>query len=104
MTYNATRLKENGMPYAKESKLAKHFTSQVHLSHHVLLLTFFNSLQSECLVSVSTCLEVSHFSDCESVEVICKGVGFTKEFPAEKYFRDCKFGQIVEGTANVSIL
>jgi len=31
------------------------------------------------------------------------GVGFTKEFPAEKYFRDCKIGQIYEGTNNIQL-
>ena len=29
------------------------------------------------------------------------GVGFTKEYPAEKFFRDCKIGQIYEGTSNI---
>ena len=31
------------------------------------------------------------------------GVGFTKEFPAEKFFRDCKIGQIYEGTSNIQL-
>jgi short/branched chain acyl-CoA dehydrogenase len=31
------------------------------------------------------------------------GVGFTKEFPQEKFFRDCKIGQIYEGTSNIQL-
>jgi alkylation response protein AidB-like acyl-CoA dehydrogenase len=31
------------------------------------------------------------------------GVGFTKDFMAEKYFRDCKIGQIYEGTSNIQL-
>lgn len=29
------------------------------------------------------------------------GVGFTTDFPIEKYYRDCKIGQIYEGTTNI---
>ena len=29
------------------------------------------------------------------------GVGFTKDYGAEKFFRDCKIGQIYEGTNNI---
>ena len=29
------------------------------------------------------------------------GVGFTKDFPAEKFYRDCKIGAIYEGTSNI---
>jgi alkylation response protein AidB-like acyl-CoA dehydrogenase len=31
------------------------------------------------------------------------GVGFTKEFPAEKYYRDAKIGSIYEGTSNMQL-
>jgi butyryl-CoA dehydrogenase/short/branched chain acyl-CoA dehydrogenase len=31
------------------------------------------------------------------------GVGFTKEFPVEKYFRDAKIGKIYEGTSNMQL-
>jgi len=30
-------------------------------------------------------------------------VGFTKEFPVEKFYRDCKVGQIYEGTTNIQL-
>jgi len=31
------------------------------------------------------------------------GVGFTKDFPVEKYFRDSKIGAIYEGTSNIQL-
>jgi short/branched chain acyl-CoA dehydrogenase len=31
------------------------------------------------------------------------GVGFTKEYPAEKFFRDSKIGAIYEGTSNIQL-
>jgi len=31
------------------------------------------------------------------------GVGFTKEYPIEKYYRDCKIGKIYEGTSNIQL-
>ena len=31
------------------------------------------------------------------------GVGFTKDFPAEKFYRDAKIGTIYEGTSNIQL-
>jgi len=31
------------------------------------------------------------------------GVGFTKEFPQEKFYRDAKIGSIYEGTSNLQL-
>lgn len=31
------------------------------------------------------------------------GVGFTKEFPLEKFYRDAKIGSIYEGTTNLQL-
>lgn len=31
------------------------------------------------------------------------GVGFTKDFPQEKFYRDCKIGAIYEGTTNMQL-
>ena len=31
------------------------------------------------------------------------GVGFTKEYPAEKFYRDCIIGKIYEGTSNIQL-
>jgi len=68
MTYNAARLKDAGHPFIKEAAQAKYFTSQV----------------AEWVAS-------------EALELF-GGYGFTKDYPAEKYFRDSKIGKIYEGT------
>lgn len=68
MTYNAARLKDAGQPFIKEAAMAKYFTSQV----------------AEWVAS-------------ESLELY-GGYGFTKDYPAEKFFRDSKIGKIYEGT------
>lgn len=68
MTYNAARLKDAGQPFIKEAAMAKYFTSQV----------------AEWVAS-------------EALELF-GGYGFTKDYPAEKYFRDAKIGKIYEGT------
>ena len=31
------------------------------------------------------------------------GVGFTREYPVEKFFRDSKIGKIYEGTSNMQL-
>ena len=36
----------------------------------------------------------------KSIEMV-GGIGFTKDFPVEKFYRDCKIGQIYEGTTNI---
>jgi alkylation response protein AidB-like acyl-CoA dehydrogenase len=68
MAYNAARLKDAGLPFTKEAAMAKYFTSQV----------------AEWVAS-------------EALEIF-GGYGFTKDYPAEKYFRDSKIGKIYEGT------
>lgn len=73
MVYNAARLKDAGLPFAKEAAMAKLFSSQVAER------------------AASQCLE------------FYGGVGFTKEFPAEKYYRDAKIGAIYEGTTNMQL-
>ncbi len=69
MVYNAARLKDLKMDYVKEAAMAKYFASQV----------------AEKVTS-------------QVVEVY-GGYGFTKDYPAEKYFRDSKIGKIYEGTS-----
>ncbi|HUY15376.1 MAG TPA: acyl-CoA dehydrogenase [Terriglobia bacterium] len=69
MTYNAARLKDAGQPFVKEAAMAKYFCSQV----------------AERVAS-------------ESIEVL-GGVGFTRDYPVEKYLRDSKIGKIYEGTS-----
>lgn len=69
MVYNAARLKDAGLDFVKEAAMAKYFASQV----------------AEKVTS-------------QVVEVY-GGYGFTKDYPAEKYFRDSKIGKIYEGTS-----
>ena len=71
LVYNAARMKEAGLPFIKEAAMAK----------------LKASLVAE--MASSKCIEWMG------------GVGFTKEYPAEKFFRDCKIGQIYEGTSNI---
>uniref|UniRef100_A0AAQ5XUX7 Short/branched chain specific acyl-CoA dehydrogenase, mitochondrial n=1 Tax=Amphiprion ocellaris TaxID=80972 RepID=A0AAQ5XUX7_AMPOC len=73
LTYNAARLKEAGRPFIKEACMAKYFTSEV------------------ATLTTSKCIEWMG------------GVGFTKDYPIEKYYRDCKIGTIYEGTTNVQL-
>lgn len=69
MTYNAARLKDAGMPFAREAAMSKYFASQV-----------------------------AERAASEAVEIF-GGCGYTKDFPVEKYLRDAKIGKIYEGTS-----
>ncbi|MCB9520616.1 MAG: acyl-CoA dehydrogenase [Myxococcales bacterium] len=71
--YNAARLKDAGLPFLKEAAMAKLTSSR--LAERV----------------ASRCVE------------FLGGVGFTKEYPAEKFYRDAKIGQIYEGTSNMQL-
>ena len=71
LVYNAARLKEAGRPFLAEAAMAKLFSS-----------------------------EVAERTASQAVNLF-GGVGFTKEFPIEKYYRDAKIGQIYEGTSNL---
>jgi alkylation response protein AidB-like acyl-CoA dehydrogenase len=73
MVYNAARLKDAGKPFIKEAAMAKLFSSEVAER------------------SASLCVE------------FLGGVGFTKDFPVEKFFRDAKIGKIYEGTSNMQL-
>jgi alkylation response protein AidB-like acyl-CoA dehydrogenase len=73
MVYEAARRKDAGLPFLKEGAMAKLFSSQV--AERV----------------ASRCVEFHG------------GVGFSKEFPAEKYYRDAKIGSIYEGTSNMQL-
>ncbi|XP_063077877.1 short/branched chain specific acyl-CoA dehydrogenase, mitochondrial [Engraulis encrasicolus] len=73
LTYNAARLKEAGRPFIKEACMAKYFTA-----------------------------EVATLTTSKSIEWM-GGVGFTKDYPVEKYYRDCKIGTIYEGTSNIQL-
>ncbi|XP_060749559.1 short/branched chain specific acyl-CoA dehydrogenase, mitochondrial isoform X1 [Tachysurus vachellii] len=73
LTYNAARLREAGRPFIKEACMAKYFSSEV------------------ATLTTSKCIEWMG------------GVGFTKDYPIEKYYRDCKVGTIYEGTTNIQL-
>ena len=73
MVYNAARMKDAGMNFVKEAAMTKLFASQV----------------AERVASLA-------------VEVM-GGVGFTKDYPVEKFYRDAKIGKIYEGTSNMQL-
>jgi alkylation response protein AidB-like acyl-CoA dehydrogenase len=73
LVYNAARLKDAGQPFTKEAAIAKLFASEVAER------------------SASLCVE------------FLGGVGFTKEYPAERFYRDAKIGKIYEGTSNMQL-
>jgi butyryl-CoA dehydrogenase/short/branched chain acyl-CoA dehydrogenase len=74
LVYNAARLRDAGRPFTTEAAMAKLFASQI----------------AETVAS-------------RAVEVL-GGVGFTKDFPVEKLYRDAKIGRIYEGTSNMQKL
>lgn len=71
LVYNAARLREAGQPFLTEAAMAKYFSSTI----------------AENLASLA-------------VEIF-GGVGFTKDYPVEKLYRDAKIGRIYEGTSNM---
>ncbi|MDE3127232.1 MAG: acyl-CoA dehydrogenase family protein [Gemmatimonadota bacterium] len=73
MVYNAARLKDAGHDIAMEGAMAKLYASQV------------------CERTASVSLE------------LFGGYGYTKDFPAEKFYRDAKIGSIYEGTSNMQL-
>jgi len=73
MVYNTARMKEAGQSFVRQAAMTKYFCSQV----------------GERVAS-------------QALEVF-GGVGFTKDFPAEKFYRDAKIGKIYEGTSNIQL-
>ena len=71
--YNAARLHDAGRPFLTEAAMAKLFSSQV----------------AERVTSLAVQL--------------LGGVGYTKDYPVEKLYRDAKIGQIYEGTSNMQL-
>jgi len=74
LVYNAARLRETGGAFVKEAAMAKLFASQI----------------AETVAS-------------RAIEIF-GGVGFTKDYPVEKLYRDAKIGRIYEGTSNMQKL
>jgi alkylation response protein AidB-like acyl-CoA dehydrogenase len=73
LVYNAARLKDAGQDIANEGAMAKLISSQV----------------AERVTSLA--LELHG------------GYGYTKDYPAEKFYRDAKIGAIYEGTSNMQL-
>ncbi|XP_073649937.1 short/branched chain specific acyl-CoA dehydrogenase, mitochondrial isoform X1 [Tursiops truncatus] len=73
LTYNAARLLEAGRPFIKESSMAKYYASEIA-----------GLITGNCIDWMG-------------------GVGYTKNYPVEKYFRDAKIGTIYEGTSNMQL-
>jgi alkylation response protein AidB-like acyl-CoA dehydrogenase len=73
MVYNAARLRMAGKSFTKEAAMAKLFSSEM--------------AERVCSLGLE----------------IFGGYGYTKEFPAEKYYRDAKIGKIYEGTSNMQL-
>ncbi|XP_025093385.1 short/branched chain specific acyl-CoA dehydrogenase, mitochondrial-like [Pomacea canaliculata] len=73
LVYNTARRKEAGLPVVKQASMAKFLASEV------------------ATLTTSKCIEWMG------------GVGFTKDYPIEKYYRDCKIGTIYEGTSNIQL-
>ena len=71
--YNAARLRDAGKTFLTEAAMAKVFSSQVAERVTSLAIQLFG------------------------------GVGYTKEYPVEKLYRDAKIGQIYEGTTNMQL-
>jgi len=73
LVYNAARLKDAGQPFTQQAAMAKLLSSQIADR------------------TTSKCLEVFG------------GYGYSKEYPAEKFYRDAKIGTIYEGTSNMQL-
>jgi len=73
MVYNSARMKDANQIVVKEAAMAKYFAGEV------------------ATLTTSKCVEWMG------------GVGFTKNYPIEKYYRDCKIGCIYEGTTNIQL-
>ncbi|HEY6343639.1 MAG TPA: acyl-CoA dehydrogenase [Bryobacteraceae bacterium] len=74
MVYNAARRRDCGLPFVTDAAMCKFFASQM----------------AERVAS-------------RAVEIL-GGIGFTKDYPVEKLYRDAKIGRIYEGTSNMQRL
>ena len=73
LVYEAARLKDAGKDFVKQAAMAKLFAS-----------------------------EVAERSASLAIELL-GGVGFTRDYPVEKLYRDAKIGKIYEGTSNMQL-
>ncbi|XP_015791302.1 short/branched chain specific acyl-CoA dehydrogenase, mitochondrial [Tetranychus urticae] len=73
LVYSAARMRDAGVDVVQAGAMAKYYASEV------------------ATATTSKCVEWMG------------GVGFTKDYPVEKYYRDCKIGCIYEGTTNIQL-
>jgi len=73
LVYNAARLRDAGLPFTAEAAMAKYFSSQI-----------------------------AEETASRAVEIF-GGVGFTRDYPVEKLYRDAKIGRIYVGTSNMQL-
>ncbi|KAI8818579.1 acyl-CoA dehydrogenase/oxidase [Fimicolochytrium jonesii] len=73
LTYNAARMKEEGRNFVKQAAMAKLYASQI-----------------------------AEKASSRAIEWV-GGVGFTRDFGVEKFYRDAKIGAIYEGTSNIQL-
>ncbi|KAJ8985711.1 hypothetical protein NQ317_014361 [Molorchus minor] len=73
LTYNAARLVEQGAPFVKQASMAKYYAAEA---------------------AQQTCIKCIDWMG---------GVGFTRDFIQEKFYRDVKIGSIYEGTSNIQL-
>ncbi len=71
--YNAGRLKDSGNKFLTEAAMAKYYAGEMAVRVSAKCVDLFG------------------------------GVGFTKDYPVEKLYRDAKIGTIYEGTSNVQL-
>jgi len=74
LVYNAARMRDAGVPFVTEAAMAKLYAS-----------------------------EIAESNASRAVEIF-GGVGFTKDYPVEKLYRDAKIGRIYEGTTNMQMM
>lgn len=73
MVYNTARLVDAKKPFVKQAAMSKYFSAELA-----------GKITTNCIDLMG-------------------GVGFTTDFPQEKYYRDCKAGTIYEGTTNIML-
>ena len=73
LVYNAARLRDAGKPFLTEAAMCKIFASEVAERNASMAINLFG------------------------------GLGFVKDYPVEKFYRDAKIGQIYEGTSNLQL-
>jgi butyryl-CoA dehydrogenase/short/branched chain acyl-CoA dehydrogenase len=74
LTYNAARLKETGQSFVMEAAICKLYAGQIGKKASAISLEFMG------------------------------GVGFTRDFTLEKFYRNAMVGQSYESTSNIQLL